>query len=121
MIPEPQPASKLTVFVGADERRGKRPLYEVVLGVLRECGVAGATVTKGVMGYGFKRRIHSDLNEITMENLPLVVEAVGEGEEIARAAERVAEMLGEHGLVEVRPTTLVARAPAGGGGHESHA
>ena len=103
------PALKLTVCVGGDERHARRPLFREVLKVLRECNVAGATLTKGVLSFGEGRRVHSDMNEVTMENLPFVVEAVGGRVEVERAAVRVAKLLGGHGLVQLQPTML-ARA-----------
>lgn len=110
MNKELHPVTKLSVFIGGDERHHRRPLCDAVLDVLRGGGIAGATVTKGVMSYGCRRRIHSDLNEVTMENLPLVIEAVDEDGKIRAAAARIAEMLGEHGLVEVRPTSILRTA-----------
>ena len=101
---------KLTVFVGGDERLAHRSLHDAVISVLRENGIAGATVTKGVMSYGFNRRVHSDLNEITMENLPLIIEAVDESEKIESVATRIAEILCEHGLVEIHGTAIVEPA-----------
>ena len=105
-----RPASKLTIFIASDERRAHRPLYEVVMELLRAAHVAGATVTKGVMGYGYSRHIHSDMNEIAMENLPLVIEIVDEREKLEEVAARIAEILGEHGLVQLHPTSIFKRA-----------
>jgi len=73
---------------------------------LLEAHIAGATVTKGSMGYGYNRRIHSTMNEISMENLPLVVEVVDETEKIETVASKIAEMLGEHGLVQLNRTSV---------------
>ena len=61
MAKELVPAIKLTICVGGDERRARHPLYREVLKVLHECNVAGATLTKGVMSFGSRRRIHSNL------------------------------------------------------------
>lgn len=107
-----KPAAKLTIFIAGDERRAHRPLYELVIEQLRAAGIAGATVTKGVMGYGHGRYIHSDMNEIMMENLPLVIEAVDERERLERVAPEIAEALGEHGLVQLHPTSICKRAEA---------
>nr|MDQ3821439.1 DUF190 domain-containing protein [Acidobacteriota bacterium] len=87
-----QTATKLTIFIGGDERRGHRSLYEAVMEALRDAHVAGATVTKGSMGYGQGRRVHSTLNEIAMENLPLIIEVVDKFEKLEEVAVRVAEM-----------------------------
>lgn len=104
-----KPAMKLTIFVGADERREHHPLYQEVLRILHDEGIGGATLTRGVMSFGSQRSIHSSKNEITMENLPIIIEAVNDVSKIDRAAALVAEMLGEHGLVDLRPTMAVHR------------
>ena len=113
------PALKLTVSVGGDERHAHHPLFREVLKVLHECGVEGATLTKGVLSFGSGRRVRSDMNEVTMENLPVVVEAVGERDKVEEAAERVAELLGGRGLVQLQPTMVAGPArkkEEGGGG-----
>lgn len=102
------PAMKLTITVGEDERRAHHPLYREVLVVLHKTGIVGATLTKGVMSYGVQRRLHTIKNEIQMENLPIIIEAVDERVRIERASLLVAELLGEHGLVEIQHT-MVAR------------
>lgn len=113
-----QAGMKLTIFVGGDERRAHRPVYEVVLAELHRAGIPGATVTKGVLSYGQRRRIHSTMNEVTMENLPLVIEAVAAGDSIEAVAPRIAELLGRHGLVAVQKTA-VFRPTRSPGGRES--
>lgn len=112
MDKELRPATKLTVSVGGDERRAHHPLYQEVLKVLREFGVVGATLTHGVMGYGVSRQIHSTMNEITMDNLPIVIEAIDERERVEPAAERIAEILGQHGLVQLQPTMVIRYSSA---------
>src|SRR6266542_2822499 len=107
------PAMKLTISVGGDERRAHHPLYQEVLRVLHDEGISGATLTKGVMSFGVRRSIHSMMNEITMENLPIIIEAVDERTKVERAAALIAEMLGEHGLVELQPTMVASRLRTG--------
>ena len=106
---ELQSATKLTIFIGGDERQARHPLYQSVIELLRKSGIMEATMTKGVMSYGSGRRIHSTLNEVTMENLPLIIEAVDERERVEAAAPSVAEMLGGRGLVQMHPTTALRR------------
>ena len=101
-----QPAMKLTIAVGGDERRAHQPLYKAVLAVLHETGIEGATLTKGVMSYGRRRRIHTMMNEVTMENLPIIIEAIGAHDRVVAATERIAELLGTHGLVQLQPTMI---------------
>ena len=110
MNPDLKPMMKLTIFVGSDDRYEHRSLHDAVLTMLHESGIAGATLTKGCMSYGNGRRMHSDLNEITMENLPLIIEAVDESRKIESAAARIAEIMDEQGLIEIHRTTCVERA-----------
>jgi len=105
-----QPTLKLTVFVAGDERRSHHPLVNDITKVLREAGVGGATITKGVMSYGKDRRIHSIQNETTMENLPLIVEAIGAADAIDPASERIAKLIGPRGMVEVSKSILAVRS-----------
>jgi PII-like signaling protein len=104
-----QPAMKLTISVGGDERHEHHPLYQEVLSVLHREGISGATLTRGVMSYGIRRTIHTMMNEVQMQNLPIVIEAVDERLKIERAADLIAGMLGEHGLVEMHPTMIACR------------
>jgi len=116
-----QPALKLTISVGGDERHSHHPLYQEVLRVLHQEGVSGATLTKGVLSFGVRRSIHSMMNEIMMDNLPIIIEAVDERPKVERAAALVAEMLGEHGLVELQPTMIARRERADEGRDNANA
>jgi uncharacterized protein len=106
--PELKPAMKLTVCVGEDERYQHNPVYREVVLALHKSGVAGATLTKGVMSFGIQHRLHTIKNEIQMENLPIIIEAVDERAKIERAATLIAEILGDHGLVELQSTVIVS-------------
>jgi hypothetical protein len=107
-----QPAMKLTISVGGDERHAHHPVYQEVLRVFHNEGISGATLTKGVMSFGVRRSLHSTQNEISMDNLPIIIEAVDAQAKIERVAAQVAEMLGEHGLVELQPTMVACPVPA---------
>jgi PII-like signaling protein len=61
------------------------------------------------------------MNEITMENLPIIIEAIGESEQTEAAAEKISKMLGEHGLVQLQPTTVFSREPAEDERRDAHA
>src|SRR5207248_10983423 len=72
MIPED--GYLLRVFVGESDRHGHRPLYEVIVLKAREAGLAGATVLRGVMGFGRHSLIHTTKILRLSEDLPMVVE-----------------------------------------------
>ena len=109
---ELQPAMKMTVIVGGDERCSHHPLYQEVLRLLHRENILGATVTKGVMSYGLTRSIHSTLNEIVMDNLPMIIEAIDDRDKIEGVAGTISKMLGDHGLIEMQPIMMAHKAPA---------
>jgi PII-like signaling protein len=60
------------------------PLFRTLVDLLRAEGFAGATVLKGVAGFGHDRRMHTAAIEVTAEGLPVVVEVVDTSERIDR-------------------------------------
>ncbi|HET6277785.1 MAG TPA: DUF190 domain-containing protein [Candidatus Polarisedimenticolia bacterium] len=66
----------LRIFIGESDRRGGKPLYEWLVLKAREEGLAGATVLRGLMGFGAHSRLHTFKIERLSEDLPIVVEVV---------------------------------------------
>jgi len=66
----------LRIFIGEADRHGGKPLYEWLVLQAREEGLAGATVLRGVMGFGAHSRLHTFKIERLSEDLPMVVEIV---------------------------------------------
>ena len=50
----------LRIFIGESDKHGSKPLYQAIVEMLRERGLAGATVLRGVEGFGAHSRIHTD-------------------------------------------------------------
>lgn len=72
------------IFIGEKEKVKGIPLYESIVLKCKEIGIAGATVTKGIMGYGADRRMHTaKLVEIS-ENLPIIIEIIDTEENIKK-------------------------------------
>src|SRR5229473_6529801 len=69
-------AKLLRIFIGENDKLGHQPLYEAIVFEAKKQNLSGATVTKGVMGFGANSRIHtSKLFELSSD-LPLVIEIV---------------------------------------------
>jgi hypothetical protein len=64
----------LRIFIGEADRLGHRPLFEALVLKAREFGLAGATVTRGIEGFGAASRIHTAKILRLSEDLPLVIE-----------------------------------------------
>ncbi len=69
-------AKLLRIFIGESDKAGVIPLYEKIVLEAKSFGLAGATVTKGIMGFGKDSRIHTAKILRLSEDLPIVVEIV---------------------------------------------
>lgn len=78
----PEECYLLRIFIGETDRHGSRPLYEWIVTEARRRGLAGATVIRGVMGFGAHSRIHTAKIERLSEDLPIVVEIVDTREKL---------------------------------------
>jgi len=78
----PQEGCLLRIFIGESDRHSGKPLYEWIVLKAREQGLAGATVLRGMMGYGAHSRLHTVRIERLSLDLPLVVEIVDTREKI---------------------------------------
>ncbi|NJL29596.1 MAG: DUF190 domain-containing protein [Thermoanaerobaculia bacterium] len=75
-------ATLLRIYLGENDRHGGRPLHQEIVRLARELGLAGATVVRGVLGYGARSVIHSAHILRLSEDLPLVIEIVDERERL---------------------------------------
>jgi uncharacterized protein len=89
MIESQTDAKLMRIFVSSTDKFKHRPLYEVIVYAARRYGLAGATVLKGVMGFGASSNISSvKFFELT-EKLPMVIEIVDESGKIEQFTEAV--------------------------------
>jgi PII-like signaling protein len=100
------PARKVTVYVGEDVRHHGEPLYLALLNYLFYHGVAGATVTKGVAGFGPDHHMHTARILEMSENLPIKIEFVESAAKLDELLPKLLQMVGE-GLVEIQDTTVL--------------
>ena len=107
---EPCQGVLLRVYVGEDHRYGKRPVYEVIVERARDRGLAGATVLRGVMGFGAHHRVHTAKSLRLAEDLPVVVEIVDTLERIYEFLPVVDEVLTE-GYVTTEKVNIIAYRP----------
>ena len=80
----PQEGLLLRIYIGESDRTEVRPLYEAIVNKAREMNLAGATVLKGIMGYGASSRIHTTKVLRLSEDLPIVIEIIDTEENINR-------------------------------------
>ena len=97
----PQEGSLLRIFIGEADRYDGKPLYEWIVLKAREYELAGATVLRGIMGYGANtRQIHTFRFDTLSEDMPIVVEIV----DVADKLEKFLDTIEPHiqaGLVTI--------------------
>lgn len=103
----------LRIFIGESDTHHGAPLYRVIIQRAREAGLAGATVLRGIEGFGAHSRLHTARILRLSEDLPIVIEIVDAQEKIAAFLPVVDEMVAE-GMVTLENVDVIAyRAPAG--------
>jgi PII-like signaling protein len=75
-------AKMLRIYIGQDDQWEGKPLYEAIVMKLRQMDVAGATVYKGVMGYGAQQRMHKSGFLGLARDLPVMLTVVDKEEKI---------------------------------------
>jgi hypothetical protein len=103
----------LRVFLGESDLHHGRPLYEAIVLKARELHLAGATVVRGIMGYGQHSRLHAAKILRLSEDLPVIVEIVDREETIEPLLSWLDEVIDE-GLVTIEHAGVLRR---GEGGH----
>jgi PII-like signaling protein len=78
----PSEGKLLRIFIGDSDRYEGRPLYEWLVIKAKEQGLAGATVLRGLMGFGANSRVHTAKIMRLSEDLPIIIEVVDTEEKI---------------------------------------
>lgn len=99
-------AKLLRIFIGESDRWQGKPLYEAIVLEAKRQGLAGATVFKGVMGFGAHSRIHSAKILQLSEDLPVMVEIVDSEEKLRAFLPALEAMVGE-GLVTMERVEVI--------------
>jgi PII-like signaling protein len=85
----------LRIFIGESDKHEGKPLYEWLVFRAREAGLAGATVLRGIEGFGAHSRLHTAKILRLSEDLPIVVEIVDSLEKIESFMPIVDDVIGE--------------------------
>jgi PII-like signaling protein len=102
----PEEGYLLRVFIGESDKVGHRPLYEEIVLKAREAGLAGATVLRGVMGFGKNSILHTAKILRLSEDLPMVVEIVDSLEKVEAFVPTLNEMI-KDGLVTIEQVRVI--------------
>ena len=96
----------MRIFIGEGDKFGNRPLHEALVELFKKEGFAGATVLRGVAGFGAHSVYHTDRILRLSRDLPVVVEIVDTQEKIDRVMPKVDEMM-SGGLITIEKVRVI--------------
>ena len=100
----------MRIHIGERDRYEGRPLYREIVELLRRRGCAGATVLRGIMGFGASSTVHTERFEFLSADLPLVVECVDREDRIRAILPELDRMIGG-GLVTLERAHVIMYRP----------
>ncbi|HCO03488.1 MAG TPA: hypothetical protein DIT48_09055 [Actinobacteria bacterium] len=95
------------IFIGESDRWHGQPLYEAIVRLVRKEGLAGATVIRGIEGFGADSRMHTSRILRLSEDLPVIIEIVDLPERIEPILPMLDEMVTE-GMVTLEKVHIIA-------------
>lgn len=99
-------AVRLTIHLGESDRFEGKPAYQAVVELLRKRGFWGATVTRGIYGYGKRSLLHAASPLRLSEDLPLIIEAVETEQKVNEIVSELSQMV-KGGLITVEPVKVL--------------
>jgi PII-like signaling protein len=112
------PALRLRIYIGEADRWHGRPLAEAIVLRLRELGLAGATVVRGIEGFGRNAHLHTAKILRLSEDLPIVIDVVDREARIREVLPVLDGMVGD-GLITIENVEVVAYRAGGAGAARS--
>lgn len=107
-------AKLLRIFIGESDKLGQQPLYEAIVYEAKKQSLSGATVTRGIMGFGANSIVHTaKLFEISSD-LPLIIEIVDTEEKIrvfVKKVEQLFEQTKSGGLITIEKAEIIRYRP----------
>ena len=101
----------MRIFIGEGDKHQGKPLYEALLHLFRERGIAGATVVRAIAGFGSSSKVHTEKVLRLSVDLPIIVEVVETAEAIESVLPDLDEMIGG-GLITLERAQVVMYRPA---------
>jgi len=98
------------VYIGESDTHGGRPLYDAIVRLLRERGIRGVSVFRGIEGFGRSSRVHTTRILALSEDLPILIEAVDEAERVRAVLSELETMVGGGLITLEKVEVLVYRA-----------
>jgi len=100
----------MRVHIGERDKYHGKPLYQAIVELLRARHYAGATVFRGIMGFGASSKLHTDRVELLSLDLPIVVECIDTDEKIEAILPELDAMIGG-GLITLERARVIMYRP----------
>ena len=104
----------MRIHIGESDRWHGKLLYEAIVELLRNEGFYGATVLRGVGGYGSSSRYHTEKVLRLSQDLPIIIEVVEYSDRIERILPRLDEMV-DGGLITLEKAHVILYRPGAKG------
>jgi len=96
----------MRIFIGESDRHQGKPLYHVLVEMLRSEKIAGATVLRGILGYGARSHLHTAHILRLSQDMPMIIEVVDTQDNIDRVLPEIEKLL-EGGLITVEKVRVL--------------
>jgi PII-like signaling protein len=103
------PAKKVSIYVGEDHQYHGQSLYSAILNFLFYHGISGASVVRGIAGFGADHHLHTMRIEALTQDLPIKVEFIESPEKVEEVLPKLHELAGT-GLIEIQDTLVIKPA-----------
>jgi len=103
------PAKKVSIYVGEDHQYHGQSLYSAILNFLFYHGISGASVVRGIAGFGADHHLHTTRIEVLTADLPMKIEFIESAEKVEEVLPKLHELAGT-GLIEIQDTMVVKPA-----------
>ena len=100
----------MRIHIGESDKHHGKPLYESIVQLLRARGYAGATVIRGIMGFGANARVHTEKVLRLSLDLPIIVECIETEEKIQEVLPELDAMIGGGLITLERARVIVYRS-----------
>ena len=106
----PENGVLLRIFIGEDDKYKGKPLYEYIVMEAKKRKMAGATVVRGIMGFGAKSHLHTAKLLRISDDLPMVIEIVDSEEKINEFLPFLDEVVND-GLITIEKVKVIRYCP----------
>jgi PII-like signaling protein len=103
------PAKKVSIYVGEDHQYHGQSLYSAILNFLFYHGISGASVVRGIAGFGADHHLHTTRIEVLTADLPMKIEFIESAEKVEEVLPKLRQLTGT-GLIEIQDTMVVKPA-----------